>query len=438
MSIESLLELIPPQAAYRRIPLDPRLNALGPWREAVEKFETPADENQIWTGLVYGSQISAVRMLPAHKKFAHAVLHQNAECLDAFDRGLDRGQLQFGPFETLEQVGADTEFASQLGEVARLYLIRFRLWFSEGDFVSATEELFRLERIGRLICNGDGQMLHYLIGLWLRAAAVRGFGHLAANIQTPRAVLSRILETLDDALKAPDGQAQSLRVDLATIGLAQLDRTIDDADLDHVVDRLLEVYFRPRRSLEAKVRGSEHAAIADRYLEERRQQLLILLDGHPKPFDKAATARLMGLIVAETIRDLSHAGRPAFLDVIGQLHSMRRKMRLYQLAKKTRYWPVLLTPGIEIDVTGGMGVKPPTEGEVTAIQLPAENLSEARLKFLREKLYRIENPAGLMLTEHLMAFDYSPYLLDHLAKMKTMRRLVKQRLAAEGRIRDEG
>ena len=299
-------------------------------------------------------------------------------------------------------------------------MIRFRLWFSEGDFVSAAEELFRLETIGCMICNGEGQMLHYLIGLWLRAAAMRGFGHLAATSQTPRAVLERIVETLGDGLKAPDGLAQSLRVDLCTIALAQLDRTLEDPDPKKVVDKLLEVYYVPRSNLTVKTRGPDHAAIADGWLKERRRQILLLLGDHPKPLDKAATARLMGVVVAETIRDLNHSSQPAFLDVIGQLHSMRRKMRLYRLARKTRYWPVELTPGVQIDTTGGMGVKPPGEGEITTIQLPSENLGEARLTALQAKLRHIENPIGLMLAEHLMAYDYSPHLLDHLRKMKSM------------------
>ena len=197
------------------------------------------------------------------------------------DQGLERGQLQFGEFQSLEQVPAATDFASRLGEVARLHLIGFRLWFSEGDLVAAAEELFRLEKIGSMICNGEGQILHYLIGLWLRAAAVRGFGHLAANIQTPVAVLERILETLDEGLKAPDGLAQSLRVDLCTIALAQLDRTIEDPNLEKVVDKLLEVYYVPRHHLAARVRGPEHMAIADGWLEQRREQILLLLRDHP-------------------------------------------------------------------------------------------------------------------------------------------------------------
>jgi len=431
MSLPSLLELIPPQAVYRRIALDPRLNALGPWQEATEKFVVPEDENLIWTGLVYATQMSALPILPAHLKFAREILQQNTECLAALERGLERGQLQFGEFQSLEQVPADTEFVSRLGEVARLYLIRFRLFFSAGDFVSAAEEIFRVKKIGSMICNGEGQMLHYLIGLWLRAAALRGFGHLAGKSQTPRAVLERVLETLDEGLKSHEGLAQSLRVDLCSIALAQLDRTIDDPDLEKVVGKLLEVYYVPRHNLNARTRGPEHAAIADGWLQERRQQILRMLGDHPHPFDKEATARLMGVIVAETIRDLNYSRQFGFLDVMGQLHRMGRKMRLYRLARNTQFWPLELTPGVQIDITGGMGVKLPKEGEITTVQVPSENLTEARLTALRARLTRIKNPFGLMLTEHLMAHDYSPYLLEHLKKTKTMRGLIKQRLAAE-------
>jgi len=425
MTSPSLLELIPSSAVYRRIALDPRLNALGPWQEATEKFVIPEDENSTWTGLANGASMLGMRILPAHLNFAHEVLKQNAESLDALDRGIERGQLQFGEFQSLEQIPIDTDFVSRLGDVARLRLIRFRLRVSEGDHVSAAEELFRVKKIGSMICNGEGQMLHYLAGLWLRAAALRGFGHLATKIQTPRAVLDRIFETLNEDIKASDGLAQSLRVDLCTITLTQMDRALEDPDLEKVVDKLLEVYYVPRHNPATTVRGSEYAAIADGWLQERRRQILRLLGDHPNPFDKAATARLMGVIVAETIRDLNYSRKSAFLNIIGHLHRMGRKMRLHRLARKTRFWPAELTPGVRIDTTGSVDVKSLAEGKVATIQVPSRNLSEVGLAALRAKLSRIDNPIGLMLAEHLMAHDYSSHLLEHLKKMKTMRELLK-------------
>ena len=437
MSLESLLNVVPPRAIYRRISLDPRLNALGPWQEAAEKFVVPSDDNGVWTALVYASQISALRLLPAHRTFAIGVLDRNADCLAALDRGIERGQLQFSELRSLEQVPAETEFASRLGEIARLHLIQFRLSFAEGDLVAAAEEAFRLEKIGYMICSGEGQMMHYLIGLWLRAAAIRGFGHVATNIHAPAAVLERILDTVEEGLKSPDGMAQSLRVDLNSIALAQLDRTIDGGKLPQIVDSLMEVYYRPRRGIDAKAPGSEHAAIAEAWLDDLRERLLLLLNGHPRPFDKKATARLMGTITAETIGDLAYVRRPAFLDIAGQLQGMRRKLRLHRLSRRTRHWPVELSPDVHVDVNGGMGLKPPIDDDIVAIQLPAEALNDARLKASRSKLRRVDNPVGLMLTEQLMVYDYGPHLLNHLNTMKTMRRLMRRRIAAKGTIHSE-
>ena len=312
-----------------------------------------------------------------------------------------------------------------------MHLIGFRLRFAEEDLAAAAEELFRLEKIGAMICGGEGQMVHYLIGLWLRAAALRGFGQLAARQQTPRDVLQRILAALDEGLKVPDGLAQSLRVDLCTLALARLDRTAEGPDVEEVVDKLLEVYYVPHVNATVKAGGPQHAAIADGWLEEHRRQMLLLLDGHPKPLDKAATARLIGAAVAQTIRDLSRCCWPAFLDVIGQLHGLRRKMRLHRLTRKTRFWPAELVPGGSAETPPGIDAATSADGSVTTVQLAAENLADARLADLKAKARRVENPVGLVLARHVMAYDYSPHLLGHLRTMRTMRGLIKQRLSRE-------
>jgi hypothetical protein len=428
MSLPSLLTLIPPPAVYHRVPLDPRQNALELWREAIDKFAIPESDHRSWRTLAHAPQVYAAPIPPPQRKFAEEILRQNSDSLDALDEGLDLGKLQFQQLRTLKQITAESNFVYQLGEVARLHLIRFLLCFSSGELTAAGDVLFRLDKVGSMVCNGEGQILHYLVGLWLRAAAVRGYGRLASLIQTPKPVLERILETLDEDLKTPDGLAQSLRVDLATVALAQLDGTVEGPDLEQIVDGLLEVYYLPRRNLEAKA-GGELAVIADGWLKERRRQILLLLKDHPKPFDKAATARLMGVIVAETVRDLNRARRTSFLNVVGQLHRLHRKMRLRRLASKTRLWPLELTPGMRIEAVISEGTLPQEEAQITTIKLPSAELSDEHLTALQKKIRRVDNPIGLMLAEHLMAHDYSPHMLDHLRMMKTMRGLIKQRLA---------
>ena len=210
----------------------------------------------------------------------------------ALDRGLRRGALQFAEFHSLDQIQADTEFVSRLSDVARLHILRFRIAFAEEDLVSAAEALFCLEKIGSMICNGDGQMIHYMVGLWLQAMAVRGFGQLAARIETPRGILERIVAVLDEGLKAPDGFAQSLRVDLCTITLAQLDRTVEGPNLEAVVEQGVgNLFCSPTSPAGDGFRNQtgHHVLIVggrNRWLEERRRQVLLLLDVTPSRWIK--------------------------------------------------------------------------------------------------------------------------------------------------------
>jgi hypothetical protein len=434
MSFSSMLELIPASAIYRRRPLDPRLNALKAWREAAAEFVIPDQDRQAWETLAFVTQVPSPHLAPGQLSFVRKVLGHNAECLAALDRGMERGQLQFAELPSLERVAEEIDFVTRLDEAARLRLLRFRLWYSEGDIVAAAEELFRLEKIGTMVCQGEGQMLHYLIGLRLRETALRGFGHLAAGQQTPLRVLDRIQETLEEGLRASDGLIQSLRAELCWITLVQLDRTLEDADLEKIVDLLLQIYYVPFRVSAARGPGSEQSAIADGLLKERRQQLLFLLHDHPHPLDKHGTARLMGAIVAETIRDLNHYRRPSNLNVVRQLHSMRRKMRAYRLARKTRFWPIELMPKRQIESTSNVDAMPPPANVIVVCTSP-ENLTLDRLTALRAKLRRIDNPIGMMLAERLMAIDYSAYLLEHLRKLKTMCGLIKRQLTAATEIK---
>ncbi len=428
MSVDSLLQLIPRSAAYKRLPLDARLNALEPWQSAVEKFAQPDEDNDVWNGLIYGTTRLTVGFSPDERGIAEDILAKNVACLESLEQGIERGQLQFAEFSTLEQIPADTDFVQRLGELARLPLVQFKLHIADESFDAAAEDVLRLEQIGEMICHGEGQMLHYLIGLWMRGAAVRGMAALAAHPETPAPVLRKILRTLDEGLRSTDGLVQSLRIDLSTIVLAQLARTIDDADLQKVVDRVLDIYFVPRRKAIEPVSSGSRAAIADGWLKERRAGMLCLLRDHPLPFDKAATARRMGRLVADTIRDLSTI-QPSFLNLSGKLHRMRQKLSRQRLEWKLRYWPMELAPGPRKESTADVTTTAPGDIDMTTVTVQSDALSEARLAELRPKIRRVSNPIGLVLVENHMSHDYSPYMLEHRAKMKAMHSLIRQRLA---------
>ena len=145
----------------------------------------------------------------------------------------------------------------------------------------------------------------------------------------------------------------------------------------------------------------------------------------------------MGAAVAETIRELNRARRPAFLEVVGQLHGVRRKFRLQHLARKD---PILASQRIpepadrHAEAHGSCRAPGPmVGGESTPADVSAEYPLEDRLTALKARLQRVDNPLGLMLFERFLAHDYIPNLLDHLQMTRKMRRLIE----ASGRGRQD-
>ncbi|MGD0897131.1 MAG: hypothetical protein ABR915_04800 [Thermoguttaceae bacterium] len=425
------LEAVPAQAVYRPVPLPEDQNALALWRRAVELFVKPDDEGDLWGELVYGTieEPEGSPLGSTHADAARNLLQRNAEAVRLLEEGIDRGHFRFPAFEGLDRVSDDSDFACNLGELARLPYIRFKLLAAEGHLAAAAEELLRLLRIGEMICLGDGQMVHYLIGLWIRSAAIRGIGRLVARPDIPRLVLDDLLWAVERSLHAPDGLAQSLRVDFSTISLPRLQRTVDDQDLEAVVDRVLAVYYTPRRLQVVPIDPAVTGLTAE-WLAWRRRQFLAILDGHPNPLDKVATARLMGVMVAQTIHEVRHIERAGVLDMVGKLHRLRQRYDRHRLHRKTRFWPAPLTPGFPYESAGRSSLEPGPADLAASISMARQLLTETTLAAARRKLRRIANPIGLVLAEHLLAFDYSPFMFQHRAMLRRLRRLLAKRIRA--------
>ena len=423
MSVESLLACLPPQAVYRRVPLEPDRSALEPWREAVQRFVKPEDEQDIWGELIFGSRENGngEALLTVDPVLAQQVLGQNATALELLYDGVRRGQVQFPEVHALEQVSGDSEFVYRLGELARLPFIRFKVLAAGGDWPAATDELVRLLRIGEMICNGEGQVLHYLIGLWIRSAAQRAIAQVAGHRRAPREVLGRLLEAVQRSLNSPDGLSQSLRIDFCGVVLPQFDRTVDDAELPAVVDRILEVYYAPRQVDAEQPLASQSAASAAAWLSHCRQQIPRLLEGHPKPFDKAATARLMGEMIAEWVEDLTAIEKPGFLDFIGKFRRVRMRLHRDQLAQTNRYWPEELMPGFPYESFNNAG--PP--GGIAIQRKPA---TDEEILAARDDLRTVANPIGLLLVEHVLSFDYTAFMLEHRTKLKETRKALARQI----------
>ena len=381
MPLECLLKHIPPEVVYEHTPLEPSRNAMELWRPAVGQFVKPDDENDLWGELIYGSSELGEDMAfltAGEGDHVRAMLEQNSAALQLLYQGIDRGQVQFAEFQNLDKIPGDSEFVCKLGDLARLPFIRFKLLAADGHFAAAAEELVRLLRIGEMICNGEGQMLHYLIGLWIRSASLRGIRRLTAHRDVPLAVLDGLLAVVQRSLGVPDGLAKSLRVDFCSISLPQLDRTVEQGDLETIVDRVLDLYYVPRQGVGFPILDVRQVAAADDWLAWRRQQILLLLEDHPKPLDKIATARLMGLTVAETIRELSYADRMGLLRTSpAGCTGCGGQFRRGRLERKTRFWPVELTPGFPYEPSSRSDAKPDEEGQAPGLSAARYRVTQA-------------------------------------------------------------
>ena len=433
--MDSLLEYVPETVAYHRVPLDDSRNALGPWRRAVEHFvprdraSGPSSETNLGRGEAAPGGISI-----AEAESLGKFLDANQQAIQFLGEGLRLGRVQFPEVTDLEQVAADSEFVGRLGEVAQLLVARFKLLAFQGDTAAAAEQVVRLHRFGEMISGGEGQVLHYLTGLWIRSSAQQGIAWLAAHDAADAEAIAGLLAAIEHSLALPNSLIQSLRVDFCSLALRQLDGMPDQADVETLVDRLLELYYGQRPAGEPQTAESPTIIPLGRWHDRRRQQIRFLLCDHPRPFDKVATARLMGEMVADGIAELQSRAAAGGVDLGGRFRRLRRYLSQRRLEKQTRYWPAQLAPGFTYELStedGGGAVAADESADVADHRFDADFQlpSEAQLIATHKRILRVANPVGLVLTEHLLAFDYSPFMLHHRAKLQETRQILAARLA---------
>ena len=392
-----MLEYIPPEAVYHRAPLDDCANALEPWLQAVERFVKPQDEDDLWGDLVRqtaASDAPADVGSPQNRQ----IVQENGETSDFLHAGIERGRLQFAELHYPETFSDEAELAKQLGEVAWILHLRAAVLAADEELTAAAGELIGLLRMGEMICNGDGQVLHYLIGAWIRRAAIQAIGRLAGQEGISRSALEGLLAAVSDSLDAPDGLASCLRADLCLIALPQLDRTPTDGNLDLFINRFLEAPDRPRLIRLRKQRGGGRDVSPRTQLARRRQRIVALLESHPQPLDKIATARLLGERVADTIRRLHPRPQASWLTWIAPAQRLLR---------------------------GGPHGAAEADADVFA-QL--NMIFDEDTPAAREQFQRLTNPVGLVLAERLLPADASQFAFQYQANLHQTKKLLAKRL----------
>ena len=152
------------------------------------------------------------------------LVERNHEAMELLSESPARQRLQFPPIEVGSELDDDSEFVLRLSELARLPLIRAKLFAARDDAAAAGHELLTALRVGEMICQGEGQVLHYLIGLWIRSAALTGMQRMAERFPDATDMRRQFAAAVEEEMRTPEGLPVSIRADFCCISLPQLAR----------------------------------------------------------------------------------------------------------------------------------------------------------------------------------------------------------------------
>ncbi len=409
MSVEELLQHVPPIARYRREPLDDRKNALTYWDEAAHGMvrldealysELARENPDAYDSSLYVTQTNVDRF----RQF----LEDNRGTFELLHDGVYCGHIQFPELE--EEGGSFSEHAESmnpLAELAQAWSILAQSQITDGNLPVAASELIALGRMGHIICCGEGLVMHYLSGCAIVGVSLDAIQGLVAETKVPSTVLNELTEAIDHWLAADVTQCR--RVELCTYSLKEIHRLAKCGSLEARVEELLDRHYTNEATLDPQSEQAGEAIEDDGRLAWRRECILRLLEGHPAPFDTIATVRLLGELVADRILDL--APRPRF-SLVGGWSRVRRAYRRSRFRSRSRLWPSQFTASWPYECLG------PSEDAQQHLAELREHLSEAQwnrvqppsdeqLDAARRRIHLSPNAFGTLVVDALLAADIS-------------------------------
>ncbi len=401
MSVQQLLQHVPPNARYHRGPLDDADNALGYWERAAQAMVPPGDE-------LCGALDVRARSAGADADRVAKLLDDNREAFELLHQGARRRRIQFPELE--EEGGSVDEHAESLaplGELAQLWFLLAQSKMLAGHASGAAAELVALGQMGHILCCGEGLVMHYLVGAGIMQMALSGIHGLAAG-QDSGTVSDTLAEGIQRWIAAESEVTQCLRVDLCTHSLRELDRLANCSSVEALVDELLERHYA---GADLVGRETTNAGHDDGRQAWRRKGILYLLDEHPAPFDNVATARLLGRLVADRIRDLQPS---RWLGVAGPWSRLGRAYRRSRFRARRQLWPAQLQVSFPVDCLGpGLAARARldelrphvSDRQWAAMQPP----SEKELSSAHKKMKPTPNALGVLVAEALLPADISQH-----------------------------
>jgi hypothetical protein len=151
------------------------------------------------------------------------------------------------------------------------------LFSREGRHADATDAILGTVRLGQMAADGEGALLHYLVGAAVRSLGNQAAQRLAAESDVPVAELRRLLDGLPSLEDEPEVYARTIRVEFNAYALKPVDPVKLATDWTTSWDKNAEM-------LEPLIPEALHRA-------HRIFLTPSLVSGHPAPFDQAAAVR---------------------------------------------------------------------------------------------------------------------------------------------------
>lgn len=412
MSVEELLQYVPPIARYQREPLDDRNNALSYWEEAaagmVRLDDTLHDELFAETDGASGSMIA---LTASNIDRVRLFLDENRRTFELLHAGVRCGQIQFPEF--VEEGGSISEHAVSMNPVAELaqaWLISGQRQIAEDDLPAAASELVAVGHMGHIVCCGEGMVMHYLIGNAIMGMALGGIQGLVAGRKVPVSALEELSAAIDRWIAGAEDVVKCLRVELCAYSLSEIERLARCSGLEARVDELLERHCANEQMLNPVGGAAVEVTEVDDRLAWRRERILRVLEGHPAPFDAIATVRLMGQLVADRILDLEP---PQRFSLAGQWRRLKRTYRRSRFRSRSRLWPSQLTPSWPYECLG------PSEDARRNLAELRQHLSkhqwnqvqpptDEQLDAARRRILLSPNALGVLVADALLTVGISP------------------------------
>lgn len=393
-----LLEHVHPQVRYRRVELPDEHNAYALWLKAgraVDSFDDfvvrvvgeRTDEEQLQLQETYDKALDEGHAFPPAEagEMIKRWLKANEPAMELVAAGLARARLQFPErflLNYFEELDEADDLIVVYREFARLMLLRAKLYMVEGDYQAAAEQLTGIWRLGQIVVESEGLLIHHLIGFALKSMGNEGVRDLGRDRRAPAAVIRGLKQKLRGYYPKESQFAQTLRVECSYFFLSEIDRLPEGGPLRDLVDALIKQFVLLGQT------DPEKALTTRRRIRELRQGLMRLLEGHPAPLDKADTVRIYSREMAVLIGDL------------GTPYLKRNREIGKNIARQVEAWPKQLSLESELSLF------PEDAGK-------REPLSEEDLQRARQALLGVKNPVGKHLAQSIQDFDHHRVVLPN-------------------------